>query len=174
MLSQPWGEGTPWPPLPVNTSWLIANALPRVIFRANKPDIRILTYPKPLHNGWTFLRHFVPKIWDGDRDLFGLEKGSGQTEHKFKVHAILHMGMLDQPNSSFRLERNGFKKGYTLPDIDGKHPSEDDLTGGGTWKNLPDRLSTDIDIEGVFEKIKSELDVGTTCGLCPSCATEHI
>jgi hypothetical protein len=135
-----------------------------VIFRDNKPNIRIITYPKPVHGAWTSVRRLVPRIWDGDKNLFGVYKDPDKLgDDTFKVHAILHMGMLDEPNYAYRLERNGFKMGYSLPDMEGKTPSEDDPTGGGTWNDSPDMLSTDVDVNAVFRKIKTRLHVSMSC-----------
>jgi len=55
----------------------------------------------------------------------------------FKIDAALHIGMLDKPEEAYRLERNAFKHEYRLPDVDGRHPDEDDKTGGGAWKHVP-------------------------------------
>ncbi|RDW58287.1 hypothetical protein BP5796_12217 [Coleophoma crateriformis] len=153
-----WSKNVPWPPPPFNTSWLIADALPRVIFRQNKRNIRIITYPKPISGTWTGVRELIPQIWDGQKDFFGLpvdpKKGS---DDRFQVHAVLHCGCLDQPGEAFRLERNAFKEEYTLPDNDGLLPSEDDKTGGGDWINFPVMLSTDINTDTVLAAVKAKI-----------------
>ncbi|KAF6836764.1 hypothetical protein CPLU01_03558 [Colletotrichum plurivorum] len=152
-----WGPGTPWPPLPVNSSWLIADAMPRVIFRdGDKPNIRIVLFPEPVESSWSYIRKTLPRFWDGDRDLFRLHREDDEPK-TFPVAAAVHMGMLDQPNEDYRLEKHGYKKGYELPDVDGKHPDEDDLTGGGTWKDVPDRLDTALDVDYLYERVKSDV-----------------
>lgn len=92
-------------------------------------------------------------------EFFSLCEDSNNSK-SFKVHAMLHLGMLDQPNEAFRLERNGFKKGYSLPDMDGKFPDNDDLTGEGEWKDLPDKLPTDVDVDRLYEEVIARCDVG--------------
>lgn len=157
--NQPWGPGTPWPPIPLNSSWLIAHAMPRVIFRDGaRPDIRVVLYPKPVPSSWHAVREAVPRFWDGDKSFFCLYRDP-DTPANFPVAATLHMGMLDEPKEAFRLEKNGYKHGYKLPDEDGKYPDHDDLTGGGTWEGVPDKLSTDLDIEAIHQKVKSEVKV---------------
>jgi len=65
--------------------------------------------------------------------------------------------MLDKPGEAYRLERNAFKHEYSLPDVDGRHPDEDDKTGGGTWTHVPEKLSTDLDLDSIFQRVSSEL-----------------
>jgi hypothetical protein len=77
-------------------------------------------------------------LWDGDKEVFCLyidpEKPNSEF---FKANGVLHIGMLDKPEEEYRLERNAFKHEYSLLDVDGRHPDEDDKTGGGTWKHVP-------------------------------------
>ncbi|KAJ3531243.1 hypothetical protein NM208_g8961 [Fusarium decemcellulare] len=138
----PWGPGTPWPLLPVNTSWEIANAMPRVIFRENKPNIRIIEYPDAL--------------WTGSKSLYRLYMDPDEPK-SLVVYALLHIGMLDKPGEAFRIERNGYKCGYDLPDVDGKYPTHDDKTGGGTWDNVPEKISTGLDIDLIHKRVTLEL-----------------
>ncbi|KAI1151383.1 hypothetical protein F4825DRAFT_357898 [Nemania diffusa] len=148
--------------MPVNSSWLIANAMPRVIFRDNGlPDIRIVLYPKSIPSSWSWIRQMIPKFWDGSRAFFGIYRDEGESPD-FPIAAILHMGMLDQPNELFRLERHGYKDGYALPDIDGRHPDHDDLTGGETWNDVPNKLSTDLNIDFIYEKVKADIEGANT------------
>ncbi|TPX13510.1 uncharacterized protein E0L32_005981 [Thyridium curvatum] len=153
----PWGPGTPWPPVPVNSSWLIADALPRVVFRDGRPNIRVILYPDPLPSSWKAVRETVPRFWDGEKDFFRLYRDPDEPP-QFSVTAVLHMGMLDKPREAFRLEKHGYKLGYQLPDVDGKYPDHDDLTGGGTWAGVPDRLSTDLDIDTIHRRVESDIE----------------
>lgn len=133
--------------------------MPRVIFRHGAlPDIRVVLYPKPVPSSWHAVREAVPHFWDGDKDFFRLYR-EPDTPSSFPVAATLHMGMLGEPKEAFRLEKNGYKNGYELPDEDGKYPDHDDLTGGGTWEGVPDKLSTSLDIETIHEKVKSKVKV---------------
>ena len=132
--------------------------MPRVIFRKGKPNIRIITYPDAMKTSWRDARILVPKLWDGEKELYRLyiEEDKPKT---FAVAAKIEMGTLDQPGEAYRLERNSFKGEYNLPDVDGKCPDRDDKTGGGTWNNVPEKLSTDIDLDSVYERVNSELRV---------------
>jgi len=69
------------------------------------------------------------------------------------------MGMLDNPGEAYRLERNYFKGEYNLPNVDGKCPDRDDKAGNGTWNRVPEKLSTDIDLDSVHKRVISELKV---------------
>jgi len=133
--------------------------LPRVIFRNDgRPDIRLVLYPEPVPSSWNAIRKAVPQFHKGDKDFFGIWRDPETPQH-FDVAAVLQMGMLDQPDEAFRLEKNGYKLGYELPDVDGKRPDHDDLTGGGTWDDVPEKLSTDFDLDTIIQKVKSQVKV---------------
>lgn len=93
------------------------------------------------------------------------EENPGET---LKVEAVLHMGSLDQPGEAFRIERQSFKGEYSLPDSQGKVPSEDDKTGEGDWVDFPNKLGTDINVEEVLEAVKANVSVGATGTLLQS------
>ena len=77
------------PPIPINSSWLIARAMPRVIFRDGAlPDIRVVLYPKPVPSSWHVVREAVPHFWDGDKDFFRLYHDP-DTPSSFPVAATL-------------------------------------------------------------------------------------
>ncbi|KAJ8123351.1 hypothetical protein ONZ43_g680 [Nemania bipapillata] len=132
--------------------------MPRVIFRGNGlPNIRLVLYPEPVPSSWNWIRKMTPKFWDGSKKTFDVYCDNGESPD-LPVTAILHMGMLDQPGVSFRLEKNGYKKGYKLPDIDGREPDDDDLNGGGMWEDVPDMLSTDLDVKFIHEKVTGNIE----------------
>jgi len=127
--------------------------MPRVLFRdSGRPNIRLALYPEPLPSSWRLIREAVPRYWDGDKDFFRVYRDPDGPPRS-PVAAVLHMGMLGQPLEAFRLEKNGYKLGYDLPDVDGRYPDHDDLTGGGTWGGVPDKLSTDIDVEAMLKQV---------------------
>jgi hypothetical protein len=132
--------------------------MPRVIFREGKPDVRIITYPDALRTSWHDVREVIPKLWDGNKKLMRMYIDPDKPK-TFPVHAILHIGMLDQPDEAYRFERNSFKSGYELPDVDGKRPDEADKNGGGTWDGLPEMLTTDLPLDKIYNRVKSQLKV---------------
>jgi pyroglutamyl-peptidase len=132
--------------------------MPRVIFREGQPNIRIILYPDAVRTSWFTVRKLIPRLWNGKKSFYRLYQNEDEPD-QFKIHAILHIGMLDQPHEAFRLERNGFKCGYDLPDVDGKWPTEEDKTGGGTWTNVPESLSTDFHLDSLYKRVISELTV---------------
>ena len=136
----------------------MVNALPRVIFRDSKPDIRIIIYPDAVWTGWEFVRKLVPKLWDGEKKTFKLYEDP-QKPKKFHIDAMLHIGMLDQPHEAFRLERYSFKGEYKLPDAGGKTPNEDDRTGGGRWKDVPQRLETELHLDSIYDRVTAQVKV---------------
>ncbi|KAI0198104.1 hypothetical protein F4808DRAFT_473020 [Astrocystis sublimbata] len=151
--------------MPINSSWLIANALPRVIFRGNGlPNIRLVVFPSPVRSSWRWIRRQIPGMWEGERECWGIyydetDEGGEEVNWLFPVAAALHMGILDQPNESFRLEKHGYRDGYDMPDIDGRYHAdfneggEDCSDVSGKWLNdMPDKLSTGLDIDYVHQK----------------------
>lgn len=126
--------------------------MPRVIFRRGKPNIRVVIYPDAVRTSWTKVRQLIPRLWTGRKDVFRLYNAPGDSDN-FEIHALLHIGMLDKPNEAFRLERNGYKRGYDLPDVDGKYPTDDDKSGGGTWGGVPNRLATSLDIDSIHKEV---------------------
>ncbi|KAJ4307389.1 hypothetical protein N0V84_012773 [Fusarium piperis] len=130
--------------------------MPRVIFRENKPNIRIIEYPDAVRTSWSTVRELIPQLWTGSKSLYRLYMDPDEPK-SLDVHVLLHIGMLDKPGEAFRIERNGYKCGYDLPDVDGKYPTHDDKTGGGTWDNVPEKISTELDIDSIHKRVTSEL-----------------
>ncbi len=132
--------------------------MPRVIFRKGRPNIRVITYPDAMETSWHKTIDLVPRLWNGEKELYRLYIEADKPK-TFTVDAMLEMGMLYQPGEAYRLERNSFKGEYDLPDVDGKYPDQDDKTGNGTWNNIPEKLSTDINLDSVYKRVSAELQV---------------
>jgi len=152
----PWGSYAPLPNLLINTSWLLANSLPRVIFRSRRPNIRILTYPTPVKTSWETARKTVPDLWSARKQDYGIYVGP-KTSETFTIHAMVHLGMEDEDEAPFSFEKQAYKSGFEDPDVDGKEPSKEDLSGGGTWSDCPEILKTDLDVERLYQEVKSEI-----------------
>lgn len=133
--------------------------MPRVIFRDEKPNIRIIIYPDPIWTGWEEVRKLVPKLWDAEKDTFRMYVDPEKSK-TMKIDAMVHMGILDKPNLPWRFERYPFTSGYELPGTGGKTPTDEDKTGGGRWKALPDRLETGLNLDSIYERVCSQVDVG--------------
>ncbi|KAH0559664.1 hypothetical protein GP486_003821 [Trichoglossum hirsutum] len=95
-------------------------------------------------------------VWGGEKEFFRMYLGPVKPKI-FIVDTVLHIGMLDWPGEAYRLERNAFKGEYELPDVDGKRPGEDDNTRGRAWKDVPEKLPTDLNIDSIFQRVSSEL-----------------
>ncbi|KAJ8132465.1 hypothetical protein O1611_g1159 [Lasiodiplodia mahajangana] len=152
----PWGSYAPLPNLTTNTSWEIANALPRVIFRLNKPNIRIFTYPTPIKTSWETARKTAPVLWEARKADYGISV-QPNTPETFHIDAMIHLGMDDGPDSPFSLEKMAYKGRFRDHDVDNKTPSEEDLAGGGSWGSCPDSLETDLDVEEIWKQVSSKV-----------------
>ncbi|KAI1127283.1 hypothetical protein F5Y10DRAFT_266222 [Nemania abortiva] len=150
----PWGSHAPLPNLTINTSWQIANALPRVIFRHGKPDIRILTYQTPIKASWETARKTAPVLWEARKADYGIFVEPNHSE-TFHIDAMIHLGMDDDPEAPFSLEKMAYKGGFEDSDVDNKTPSEEDLTGGGAWNSCPNLLETDLHVDGILKQVLS-------------------
>jgi len=85
--------------------------MPRVIFRQGKPNIRVVTYPDALRTSWSTVRKLVPRMWDGEKEFFRMYVDEDKPK-TFTVDAMIHIGMLDKPGETYRLEKNAFQHEY--------------------------------------------------------------
>jgi len=65
--------------------------------------------------------------------------------------------MEDETEAPFSFEKKAYKGKFEDPDVDDREPSEDDLTGGGSWNSCPEVLETDLDVEGIWRQVTSEI-----------------
>ncbi|KAK4159041.1 hypothetical protein QBC43DRAFT_327938 [Cladorrhinum sp. PSN259] len=150
----------PFMDYPVNTSQLVRDALPDVIKRSGKKDIRILKYYRDTLDTYTDVRFVSHDIWAGKRSQF-LPKPSETEDEHVDIDLILHLGMiaLDWDPDQFRFETIARRDGYGLPGDDGKHVDSAELKALG----LPDTLSTSLDVEAAWQKVKKQYPHVTTC-----------
>ena len=143
-----------------NTSQLVRDALPDVIERPGKKKIRVLKYYRDTLDTYTDVRFVSNDIWGGNRSRFLPAAQPGEEEH-VDVDFILHLGMIAlgwDPNQ-FRFETLARRDGYKLPGDDGKHVDSDYLKSLG----LPEFLSTSLDIEAAWRKVKKDHPVSVLC-----------
>jgi len=148
--------------------------MPRVIFREGKPNVRIIKYPDAVRTSWEAVGKLIPPLWEGKKAFCRLWEEEEGGSDSFEIDAVLHMGMLDKPHEAFRLERNGYKSGYDLPDVDGKYPTDDKKTGDGTWRETPEKLSTDADLDAIYKQISAELSVSILIPTSPALWIKHV
>ncbi|KAH6839441.1 hypothetical protein B0I37DRAFT_234467 [Chaetomium sp. MPI-CAGE-AT-0009] len=144
-----------------NTSQLVRDALPNVIERAGKKDIRILKYYRDTLDTYTDVRFVSNDIWGGKRSRFLPAPQPGEGEEHVDVDFILHLGMIAlgwDPNQ-FRFETIARRDGYELPGDDGKRVDSDYLKSLG----LPEALSTALDVEAGWRKVKQDHPNVTSC-----------
>jgi len=117
-----------------------------------------LTYPSPIKTSWETARETVPILWKANKSEYGIYVGPSDSK-TFTIDAMVHLGMEDDNNAPFSIEKKAYKTKYEDPDVDNKTPSDDDLNGGGLWDKCPDTLETDLDIERVYKQVKAQLEV---------------
>ncbi|KAK8127092.1 pyroglutamyl-peptidase [Apiospora kogelbergensis] len=137
-----------------NTSQLVRDALPNIITRPDKRDIRILKYARDTHDTYEDVRRVSHDIWDGERPLFLPKPGPGEDERHVEIDAVLHLGMiaLGGDPTQFRFETIARRDGYELPGDDGTHVDSDELRRLG----LPESLRTSFDVEAAWRRVQQE------------------
>ncbi|KAH7325822.1 hypothetical protein B0I35DRAFT_457211, partial [Stachybotrys elegans] len=144
-----------------NTSQLVRDALPEVIQRPNKRDIRILKYYRDTLDTYDDVRAVSNDIWSGKRSMFLPTPQPDEKEERVHVDFILHLGMiaLGWDADQFRFETIAHRDGYKLPGDDGKYVDSDHLKSLG----LPDTLTTSLDVEAAWRKVKEQYPDVTSC-----------
>lgn len=69
--------------------------------------------------------------------------------------------MDDDPESPFLFEKKAFKTKFEGADVDGKEPTEEDLTCGGSWDSCPEGLDTALDFDAIWKQVTSEAKVSS-------------
>ncbi|KAH6620732.1 hypothetical protein B0J18DRAFT_206198 [Chaetomium sp. MPI-SDFR-AT-0129] len=144
-----------------NTSQLVRDALPDVIERPGKKTIRVLKYYRDTLDTYTDVRSVSNDIWGGKRSRFLPAPQPGEEEEHVDVDFILHLGMiaLGWDPDQFRFETIARRDGYKLPGDDGKLVDSDYLKSLG----LPEVLSTSLDVEAGWRKVKEDHPHVTSC-----------
>ena len=144
-----------------NTSLMVRDALPEVIERPDKGDIRIFKYARVTRDTYEDVRRVSKEIWGGQRSLFLPKAPSCETEEKLDVSLILHLGMvaLGWRPDQFRFETVARRDGYELPGDDGQYVDSKALKDLG----LPKTLTTSFDIEAAWQKVKEKFPVSIQC-----------
>lgn len=152
-----------------NTSQLVRDALPDVIERPGKKNIRILKYYRDTLDTYTDVRFVSNDIWGGKRSRFLPAPRSGEKEEHVDVDFILHLGMiaLGWDPDQFRFETTARRDGYKLPGDDGKLVDSEYLKSLG----LPEVLSTALDVEAGWRKVKEDHPVSTPSLEVPTALT---
>ncbi|KAI9163603.1 hypothetical protein HJFPF1_05221 [Paramyrothecium foliicola] len=136
----------------LNVVVAVRDALPELIQRPNKKDIRILEYFCDTLDTYDDVRSVSRNIWTSKRTSFLPEAQPDENEEHVRIDLILHLGMiaLDWDPDQFRFETIAHRDGYKLPGDDGKYVDSDQLKNLG----LPDTLTTSLDIEAAWRTVK--------------------
>lgn len=142
-----------------NTSQLVRDALPDVIERPGKKSIRILKYHRDTLDTYDDVRFVSNDIWGGKRSRFLPAPQPGEKEEHVDVDFILHLGMiaLGWDPDQFRFETMARRDGYKLSGDDGNYVDSGYLKSLG----LPEVLSTSLDVEAGWRKVKEDHPVST-------------
>lgn len=143
-----------------NTSELVRNVLPEIIARPGKPAINILKYPEGVPCIYSWVIDMTRKILSGDGALFQRDR-DGDSE-PFQPDLIVHLGMRGRPQPGYVFETLARKEGYDRPGQDGISFPQEMVNPGGEWADLPDDLSTDLDVEGIRAAVLAVLSVSRT------------
>jgi hypothetical protein len=145
-----------------NTSQLVRDALPEVIKRPNKKDIRVLKYARDTRDTYEDVRRVSNDIWGGQRSLFLPTPHPNDKEDRVDVDLILHLGMvaLGYRTDQFRFETVARRDGYELPGDDGQYVDSDHLQKLG----LPKVLAASVDVEAAWRKVQEKFPVSSRCG----------
>ena len=151
-----------------NTSLMVRDALPDVIERVGKKNIRIFKYTRVTRDTYDDVRRVSKEIWGGQRSLFLPnsssdeiillpEPQSSKKEGKLDCALILHLGMvaLGWRPDQFRFETVARRDGYGLPGDDGKYVDSEEFERLG----LPRTLTTSFDIEAAWRSVKEKFPV---------------
>ena len=76
-------------------------------------------------------------------------RGSNIDGKPFHPDLIVHLGMGGRPQPGYVFETLVRKEGYDQPGQDGSSFPQEMVNPGGKWADLPDKLFTDLDVEGM-------------------------
>ena len=162
---------------PVNPSWEIVKSLPPLISLSSfssspqptssssssttalGPQIRLIVYPSPVKVAYATVRELVPKLWSSEQGRM--------------IDFCVHVGMAGE-RERYALERRGHRSGYWMRDVDGVILGDESKKGrwnisreeksdregeGWIWKDCPEELVTDVDVDDVWRRWKGALPV---------------
>lgn len=151
---------------PVNPSYEIAKSLPAYLpglpappsqAGINAPPIpgtHILVHPEPVRVNYQRVRALVPSLWG--EPMPGGEEGEEAAwpdRHGRTIDAAVHIGMAG-PRQVYQVERRAHRQGYRRADVDGETLAEDEDSEDWRWRDYPDELETDIDVDDVLQRWK--------------------
>ncbi|KAI9903137.1 hypothetical protein N3K66_002489 [Trichothecium roseum] len=152
---------------PVNPSYEIAKSLPAYLpalaappSKAGAdtaplpiPETRILVHPEPIRVNYQRVRALVPSLWD--EPMPGEAGGEGEEAawHGRTIDAAVHIGMAG-PRQVYQVERRAHRRGYRRADVDGETLAEDEDAEDWRWRDYPDELETNIDVDDVLKRWK--------------------
>jgi len=114
--------------------------------------------PNPIKTSWEAARNIVPTLWAAKKIDYEIYVGP-KTSETFRIDAMIHLGMEDETEAPFSFEKKAYKCKFEDPDVDDKEPSGEDLTGSGTWDSCLEVMETDLDVEGIWKQVTSEIKV---------------
>jgi hypothetical protein len=138
----------------------VRDILPKVIARPGKPAINIVKYPDGVPCIYSWVTDMTRKILSGDRSVLFPENLRRDGE-PFQPDLIVHMGMKGRPQPGYVFETLARKGGYDQPGQDGIPFPRELIEPGGEWAELPDKLFTDLDVQGIRDAVLTAVPVST-------------
>lgn len=120
-----------------NSSRLVLDALPELITREGKKNIRVRKLAQDSLDTYTDVRSVSRKVWAGKRKDFMPKPDAGDEDTTIDIDFVVHLGM-ELREETFRLETQARRDVYDKPGSDGKYHR----TNPFTEKGLPKVLKT--------------------------------
>ncbi|KAJ3496069.1 hypothetical protein NLG97_g2936 [Lecanicillium saksenae] len=134
-----------------NSSRLVLDALPELITREGKKNIRVQKLARDSLDTYTDVRSVSRIVWAGKRKDFLPKPDAGDEDATIDIDFVVHLGM-DLREETFGLETQARRDVYDKPGSDGKYLQTNPFTEGG----LPEVLKTGFDVHAAWEKVHQQ------------------
>ncbi|KAH7333402.1 hypothetical protein BKA65DRAFT_403803 [Rhexocercosporidium sp. MPI-PUGE-AT-0058] len=130
-----------------NSSRLVLDALPELITREGKKNIRVRKLAQDSLDTYADVRSVSRKVWAGKRKVFLPKPDAGDEDTTIDIDVVVHLGM-ELREKTFGLETQARRDVYDKPGSDGKHLG----TNLFIEKGLPEVLNTSFGVHAAWEK----------------------
>jgi len=150
----------------------VRDILPKNIARPGKPVINIFKYPDGVPCIYSWVIDMTRKLLSGDRSMLFPENLCRDGE-PFQPDLIVHLGMKGRPQPGYVFETLARKEGYNEPGQDDIPFPREMTEPGGEWASLPDKLFTDLDVQGIRDAVLAAVPVSTAESPSETCGKYH-
>ncbi|OAQ97898.1 hypothetical protein LLEC1_07353 [Akanthomyces lecanii] len=134
-----------------NSSRLVLDALPELIVREGKKNIRVRKLAQDSLDTYTDVRSVSRKVWAGKRKDFMPLSDAVDEDTTIDIDFVVHLGM-ELREETFRLETRARRDVYDKPGSDGEYLG----TNPFAEKGLPEVLETAFDVHAAWDKVHRE------------------